>query len=183
LPDDQAGWGFSETDTITMDLRGALKNQYKAGLATVRQAIERCPDALWVDGEGQVAFWRVVYHVLFYTHFYLSPREADFRPWESHREDHQYLGRRPQAPHDEPTIGEPYTTAQLRSYCCQCEAMIDQAVDRLDLDAPEAGFWWYKMPKFEHQILNIRHLQHHAAILGFRLQQAGCRPLDWSATG
>lgn len=166
-----------------MDVQSALKSQYKAGLATVRQAIERCPDALWVDGDGQVAFWRVVYHVLFYTHFYLSPREADFRPWALHREDHQYLGRRPQPPHDEPTIGEPYTKTQLLEYGGQCEAMIDQAVDRLDLDSPDSGFWWYNMPKLDHQILNIRHLQHHAAILGFRLAQTGVESPEWFAAG
>ncbi len=162
-----------------MNLQAALKSQYHAGLATLRQAIERCPDDLWIDGAGQVAFWRVAYHTLFYTHFYLSTREADFRPWDQHREEHQYLGTVPQPPHRQPAIGEPYTKAQTLEYWRQLDAMVNEVVDRLDLDAPDCGFWWYKMPKLDHQIMNIRHLQHHAAILGHRLRQADSRPPDW----
>lgn len=44
-----------DRNPITMDIRSALKNQYQAGLATVRQGIERCPDDLWVDADGRVA--------------------------------------------------------------------------------------------------------------------------------
>jgi hypothetical protein len=54
-----------------------------------------------------------------------------------------------------------------------CDGMVDAAVDQLDLNAPESGFPWYKMPKLDHQIVNIRHIQHHTAILGIRLRPAG----------
>ena len=46
------------------------------------------------------------------------------------------------------------------------------AVDRLDLDAWECGFPWYRLPKLDHQINNIRHIQHHAALLAGRLRLA-----------
>jgi hypothetical protein len=93
--------------------------------------------------------------------------------------DHQYLGPLPSSPGREPVIGEPYSKAQLLDYWRQCDEMVDPAVDRLDLDAPDSGFWWYKMPKLDHQVLNVRHLQHHAAILGYRLREAGGKPVDW----
>ncbi len=165
-----------------MNIRSALKGQYHAGLAALRQAVERCPDGLWIDGSEQVAFWRVAYHTLFYTHFYLSPREADFRPWALHREEHQYLTSLPEPPHRPPAVGEPYTKAQILEYWRECDAMVDSTVDQLDLDSPDCGFWWYKMPKLDHQIMNIRHLQHHAAILGHRLRQAGGDGVDWFGT-
>jgi hypothetical protein len=46
--------------------------------------------------------------------------------------------------------------------------------DRLrpDLLSAESGFSWYPVSKLEHQIINIRHLQHHAAQLGDRLRYA-----------
>jgi hypothetical protein len=36
-----------------------------------------------------------------------------------------------------------------------------QGVDDLDLSATACGFPWHPMPKLEHQLVNIRHIQHH----------------------
>ena len=57
------------------------------------------------------------------------------------------------------------------------------ARDMLDLDAPECGFWWYKMSKLEHQFVNIRHTQHHAAQLMDRLRQVAGVGIDWIGGG
>jgi len=37
-----------------MDVRAALKSQYHAALATLKQAIDRCPDDLWT-AQGHTA--------------------------------------------------------------------------------------------------------------------------------
>ncbi len=50
--------------------------------------------------------------------------------------------------------------------------MVDGAVDALDLHNPQCGFPWYKTSKLEHQMVNLRHLQHHAAQLADRLRAA-----------
>jgi len=42
----------------------------------------------------------------------------------------------------------------------------------LDLDSAESGFSWYQMSKLEHQLVNIRHIQHHGAQLADRLRSA-----------
>ena len=162
-----------------MNVQAALKRQYHAALAMLKQAIEQCPDDLWDAGSGQVAFWRVAYHTLFFTHLYLQPDEKTFRPWEHHRDEHESLGPLPWPPHAQPRIGEPYTKAQILEYWRLCDAMVDAAVDRLDLDAQECGFWWYKLPKLDHQINNIRHIQHHAALLSGRLRQAIGTDVAW----
>lgn len=162
-----------------MDVQAALTSQYHAALAMLRQAVERCPDDLWAGGNYPVPFWRVAYHTLFYTHFYLAQSERAFRPWELHRDEHQFLSSVPWPPHRPPATGEPYTRAQILEYWRFCDAMIDGAVAQLDLDAPECGFPWYQMPKLEHQIMNIRHVQHHAALLAGRLRLAGVAAVDW----
>ncbi len=154
-----------------MNVQAALKDQYHASLSMLRQAIEQCPDDAWIG--GTVAFWRVAYHTLFLTHLYLQPNVQSFRPWEHHRDEHQFLGPLPEPPHRQPNIGEPYTKRQIMEYWRLCDGMVDAAVDQLDLSAPESGFPWYKMPKLAHQITNIRHIQHHAAILSSRLRQIG----------
>jgi hypothetical protein len=57
--------------------------------------------------------------------------------------------------------------------------MIDACIDALDLSAPQCGFPWYKMSTLEHQIVNIRHIQHHAAMLSSRLRQSAGIAVDW----
>jgi len=162
-----------------MNVQATLKSQYRAALAMLKQAIERCPVDLWTEGDQPIAFWRVAYHTLFYTHFYLAPDEQAFCPWVHHRAEHQYLGPLPWPPYSEPKITEPYTRAQILEYCDFINAMIDSAVDQLDLEAPDSGFPWYKMPKLDHQVLNIRHLQHHVAWLAARLRVATGAGVDW----
>jgi hypothetical protein len=159
--------------------KAILKSQYSAALAMLEQAIDRCPDTLWTSGDHPNPFWHVAYHAIFITHMYLQPDEAAFRPWENHREDYQFLGPLPWPPHRLPNIQEPYTKAQVLEYLQTCKAMVDAAVDNLNLDAPESGFWWYKMSKLEHQLVNLRHLQHHTAQLVDRLRQHAGVGVDW----
>lgn len=50
-----------------MDIRSALRFQYLAALKTLREAIEKCPDAMWNNpADDTVPFWRVAYHTLFF---------------------------------------------------------------------------------------------------------------------
>lgn len=56
----------------TLDVSGTLKRQYHAGLQMLRQAVEPCPDGLWLSDEHPNQFWHVAYHVLHYTHLYLQ---------------------------------------------------------------------------------------------------------------
>jgi hypothetical protein len=58
-----------------------------------------------------------------------------------------------------------------------------RAVDTLDLDNPQSGFHWYKMSKLEHQFVNIRHVQHHAAQLADRLRAAADIGTPWIGGG
>jgi hypothetical protein len=161
-----------------MDIRSALKGQYHAALAMLRQAMELCPDGLWEGGAYVVPFWRVVYHTLHATHLYLQPNLEAFRPWEQHRAEYNDL---PWPPGSGPAINDPYTKAQLLEYWRLCDAMVDPAVDRLDLDAPESGFPWHRtMSKLEHQLHNIRHVQHHAALLSGRLRLADGTDVRWA---
>jgi hypothetical protein len=156
-----------------------LKSQYQAALAMLEQTIEQCPEDLWTSGDHPNPFWHVAYHALFCTHMYLQPNEAAFHPWEHHREEYQFLGALPWPPQRKPNIGEPYTKAQVMEYLRMCAAMADAAVEKLDLEAPESGFGWYKMSKLEHQFVNLRHLQHHTGQLADRLRQHVGIGTDW----
>jgi hypothetical protein len=167
-------------------LRSALKSQYHAGLAMLRDAIERCPDDVWLATEHRNAFWKVAYHTLFFTHLYLQPKAEAFRPWEGHQGGVQHedgIGGAADPKSALPLIPDPYTKAQVLAYRDVVERMVDGAVDALDLSSSESGFYWYRMSKLEHQLVNLRHLQHHTAQLADRLRASNDIGIAWVAAG
>ena len=165
----------SADSTISMEaLRSALKSQYHASLSMLRTAIRRCPDNLWTSRGGHAnQFWRIAYHTLYYTHLYLQPNNRVFGPWEHHQRGIQRM--------DTPLGSRrPYTKAEVLAYWSICRSMVDDAVDALDLNNPQSGFSWYKVPKMEHQIVNIRHIQYHQAQLADRLRVATGAGVGWA---
>lgn len=175
------------TTTPTVDgysdaLRTILKSQYHAALAMLREAIERCPDDVWASEEHVNAFWQVAYHTLYFTHLYLQPNAAAFRPWEGHQSDVQHPDGIP-GPADPtsalPLIPTPYTKSEVLVYWSICDEMVGAAVDALDLHRPDSGFDRYKVPKLEHQIVNIRHIEHHMAQLADRLRSSAGIGIQW----
>jgi len=162
-----------------LSMKPILKSQYRAALAMLEQAIDRCPETLWCVPDSPNPFWHVAYHALFCTHMYLQVDHDSFRPWEHHREEYQFLGVVPWEPERRPAIGEPYSKAQVLEYLRFCESILDAALDKLNLESPESGFSWYKMSKMEHQFVNLRHLQHHAGQLADRLRQNAGIGINW----
>lgn len=158
-----------------MTMPTVLKNQYHASLAMLRAAIDACPPAEWATATGRNAYWQIAYHTLFYTHFYLQPDESAFVPWTQHRPDYHRL----RADADAARELVPYTPPELATYASMCDAMVDDAIDQMDLAAPESGFPWYRMSKLEHQLVNLRHIQHHTGQLADRLRQSAGHGTRW----
>lgn len=166
----------------TEALKTALKNQYHAALATLHQAVELCPDDLWNDGDYTNRCWQIAYHGLYFTHLYLQPRLEDFTPWSGHQAGVQHedgIAGSVDPDSDLPLIPDPYTKDQVLAYCSFCTEMVDEGVDALDLASPDSGFHWYPVPKLEHQLVNLRHLQHHAAQLADRLRNEADLGVRW----
>jgi hypothetical protein len=153
-----------------MDIRDALKLQYRSALAMLRQAIEQCPDDLWLDRSATNRYWHIACHTLFYAHLYMMPRHEDFAAWL--KEDRAYWDL-------SVSDLEPTTKERLLEYADHIDTLIDDCVDRSDLDSSDCGFSWYSIGKLEHQIMNIRHIQHHAGQLADRLRNHCDIGLDW----
>jgi hypothetical protein len=167
-------------------LQKALKSQYHASLAMLREAIECCPDDTWYDSSPANAFWQIAYHSLFFAHLYLQADEAAFVPWPGHRRDSQNpdgIAGPPDAASSLPLIPQPYAKGEVLQYWRYCSERVDAWVDALDLESPECGFNWYPVSKLEHQLVNIRHIQHHAAQLGDRLRRAHDIGVQWVGRG
>ena len=170
--------------TIPLDaLRLALERQYRAALTMLRDAVERCPEPLWRDPAPTNAFWQLAYHTLYFTHLYLQPDEAAFRPWSGHQaeiENGDGIAGPGEPAGQLLVVPEPYTREQVLAYAAWLEAGLPDALRALDLLAPDSGFWWYRpMAKLEHQLVNLRHLQHHAAQLADRLRNHAGVGVGW----
>jgi hypothetical protein len=166
-------------------LRSVIKSQYHAALAMLRESLEQCPAGVWSRSGHVNSFWQIAYHTLFFAHLYLQPNEAAFEPWEHHQAEVQHEDglAGPVDPESTlPLIPEPYTRAEVLTYWKVCNDLVDGAVDAMNLNEPSSGFSWYKVSKFEHQIINIRHIQHHTAQLADRLRSAADVGIRWVGT-
>ncbi len=162
--------------------RDALKSQYHASLEMFKEAVNRCPDELWLETSHVNAFWQVAYHTLHYVHMYLQPNLKSFQPWAEHQANVQYpnsFAGPSKAGSNLPLIPEPYTKTQVLKLLTVCDDLVDTAIDSFDLLDKQSGFPWYTCTKLEHQIISIRHLQHHTAQLGDRLRGVTGSGLEW----
>jgi hypothetical protein len=90
-----------------------------------------------------------------------------FIPWEYHRDEVESDQKR------ERLDAIPYSKAEMLTYWELVDAMVDPQLDKIDLSASESGIPWYKIPKLDHILLNLRHIQEHAGQLRDRLLEAG----------
>jgi hypothetical protein len=157
-----------------LKLRASLRGQYHAGIAMLRQSVERCPESVWTAGGHPRSYWRIAFHATFYTHLYLMQNEASFRRWEKDREHCAALW-------GSPPILEPYTRLEIIEYIDLVDALVDTTVDELDLETEDTGFHWYpSINKLDHQLMNLRHLQGHVGQLSELLMEHGV-DVDWVA--
>jgi hypothetical protein len=173
---------------VEMDeqVRSVLRNQYHASLAMLHTAVASCPDDTWYDTTPTNAFWQIAYHALFFAHLYLQPDEHAFRPWPRHQSNTQNPDGIPGEPDPNsalPLVPNPYSKADVLDYWAFCDRQIDQWIDALDLSRADCGFHWYRVSKLEHQIVNIRHIQHHTAQLADRLRAAHGIGVRWAGSG
>ncbi|MGB6386480.1 MAG: DinB family protein [Terriglobales bacterium] len=165
-----------------LKLSHLLVSQYRASLAMLKQAIEICPEDLWLSAEYRNKSWHIAYHAVFYTYFYVQAGEKDLPTWAKHQPDLQYLGPRPWAPNDAPAVVKPYSRADVLEYHKLCCTEVEARVPKLDLSAA-SGFYWLPFNKMELQLYNIRHLQHHTGQLADRLRTVADVGVDWVRAG
>lgn len=158
-------------------MKAAFISQYKSALTMLANTIERCPDELWDNEVDERRYWRITYHALFYTAFYLSENADSFVPWEKHSPNYHRLG----AADDNGnviTINHVYTKDELLTYAGFISDNVENAVNSTS-DGHESGFYWLPMDKFELHLYNIRHIQHHVGQLIERLHQNGITGITW----
>jgi hypothetical protein len=168
-----------ETET----LRFILKSQYHAALAMLIDAIEKYPEDKWLGSEETNAPWQIAYHTAYFAEFYSRPTWEDFTPWLTHgvaTQNDDGIPGPPDPSSELPLMPDPFSKALVHAYAKYCDEVIDEAIDAMDIESAESGFYWYKVSKLEHQIINIRHIQHGAAQLADRLRSVADLGVNWA---
>ena len=156
-------------------IKNALKSQYRASLMMFENGIKTCSDELWISNKYRNRTWQMVYHCLFFTNLYLFQHLDQRINWANHKKDYQNLG--------ESAGKTPYTRSELVEFCRDLNRQLDKRIDMMDLNASDSGFFWYSISKLEHQLVNLKHLQHHLAQLQDRIRNDQQTGISWVRDG
>jgi hypothetical protein len=159
-------------DSLFLDI---CRNDYKAVLQMVREAIELCPEELWDERTDEPPFWQQVYHTIFYIDFYLGdelkdPRVDKFIEGEASNLDHK-----------------PSTTPsrdQIKGYLEEVSERCEAALNGFTLEKLEGEnkFHWTGPTPAHRLIYNIRHAQHHVGWLNSMLARKTGKSAGWVIT-
>ena len=147
-----------------MSLQRVIQSQYLSALAMLKQAIVKCPLALWDAPRDKDRSWFKAYHALYYAHLYLQATRKDFVRWR---------GR------GKPISSPPLSKEEVLEYLAFVEQEVIRRVPLTDLEA-DSGFQGIRVDKLELQFVNIRHIQQHAGELYERLGARGNINLPWA---
>lgn len=154
----------------------SLWQQYGAAIATLEDAITRCPDQLWSSvlwhddddvRHGQV--WYVAYHTLFWLDLFLTGSMDGFAP---------------PPPFVRGTLpDQPYTKEETLTYLEDCRQRCHATITALTDEKAQQRcvFAWMELSFFELQLYGMRHVQEHAAQLSVVLGQQHVTGFDWIA--
>jgi hypothetical protein len=164
-------------------LTRGLASQLIAGLAMLKDCIDRCPEEEWNELHNDYPFSQVVFHTLFDCDYKLCENEAELKEQTFHRKhredfaDYEDLeDRTPRNVYRREFINRYY------EHCRERVAAVIETRSNADLVVPN-GDVFRNMTKLERYANIVRHVQHHTAQLGFRLQLLTEKEMDWISRG
>jgi hypothetical protein len=166
-----------------MNLTAILESQYLAAIKALRHTTDQCPAEFWTDATSGVPFWRATYHALWFTVFYAdNDARTDYAPWDGHIDEYQFINPLPWDNNRPPKQGEPVSQQQMQSHYDQAIVAVKRLLPTIDPDEP-SPFDWLPFTRMEVQLYNIRHIQHHAAVLSHRLRHHAQVNVAWVKMG
>jgi hypothetical protein len=160
-------------------LARGLASQMLASIQTLKACMDRCPDAEWNQAHKDWPFSQVLFHTLFDCDLSLCRQRDELKEQAFHRQnqavfaDYEELGDGPRK--------RVYDRDFLNRYYEHCQRKISLVIEgeaSANLLVPKSDIYG-NMTRCERYVNAIRHIQHHAAQLGLRLQYLDGRELDW----
>lgn len=161
----------------------AIESQMLAGLRMLKDCIERCPATEWDKSHGDYPFSQVLFHALFDCDYNLSKDNTGFRDQVFHKANRERFGDYEEL--KDSRTEKVYDMEFIQKYYEHCIEKITATfnagtADNLLIANSDI---YGNMTKMERYINSIRHIQHHAAQLGLRLQYATGKEMDWQSRG
>ena len=156
-----------------------ILSQMLASLSTLRDCIDRCPNSEWEEPHNDYPFCQVVFHALFDCDLVLSEDVGELRGQEFHAAHRADFGEYEEL--DGKSLVAMHKRDLLIDYYAHCREKVKSVLGEMSdekLIAPNADFY-RNMTRCERYVNGIRHLQHHAAQLGFRLQLITGKEMNW----
>ncbi len=151
------------------EVKKSLWFQFGAAIDMLENAINACPQELWV---GKSEFWYKAYHTIFFLDYYLSEPENFHPPKPFTLSEFDEMGRRPE---------RIYSKEELIVYLNYSR---DKCFKKIQTFNPESNEMRFKNSYrdysiFEILIYNLRHIQHHVAQLNLLLRQGNYSVPEW----
>ena len=137
----------------------------------------------WNKSHNDYPFCQVIFHTLFDCDYSLSVNVVEFKDQKFHK-----LNRASFRDYAELEVSWPtelYEKQFLDGYYEHCVEKVVATLSKStadDLLAPDSDIY-KNMMRMERYINAIRHIQHHAAQLGLRLQISTGKEMDWISRG
>lgn len=147
-----------------MNIQRAIQSQYLAALKMLKEAIVKCPPAVWDASRDKDKFWYKAQHTIYWAHRHLQATGRDFVAWKGHRRPD---GRVPMSKQD------------LLAYLAFIERQIAEGHAAADLKA-SPGPRRSRFDTLERAIADIRHIQQHTGELYERLGARSAITLHWT---
>jgi hypothetical protein len=156
-----------------------IVHQMTAALDTLKHCIDTCPEAEWQEAHKDAPFSQAVFHALFYADFYLGRDAVPFKEQPFHASHRVIFADYEELENKLPE--QLYEKAFCLDYLGHCLAKLQAAVaaESAASLAGASGIGFRKTSRAELYVYNIRHIQHHAAQLGLRIQQLTGKELPW----
>lgn len=161
-----------------------LANQLLAALYMLRDCIDRCPDDEWDERHDDYPFSQVVFHVLFDCDYHLCDSLTELMDQPFHKRNSESFADYEEL--NEDRIPERlYERDFIRLYYDHCRKRaksVIRAKSTADLVIPNTDIERV-MTRLERYVNAIRHMQHHVAQLGLRLQFLTGNEMNWVSSG
>ena len=156
-----------------------LANQYSCALTMLKGVVDETDEAVWgYSDTKKVAAWQIAYHAVYYANIYCSPSEESIKRWAG-QTDLDHFFETPWPPHARLVPDHAMAKADIIAFIDFVLGVIPEYLAHLE---PEQPCWphWYHLNQLEFHLNNLRHIQHHTAVL---IERNGGSSVGWPSVG
>lgn len=172
-----------ESDVQNDMVTHGIASQLLAGLYMLKDCMDRCPEKEWNERHRDYPFSQVAFHTLFDCDLKMCDKEEELTEQDFHKKNREdfadYEDLEDRAPQNL------YERDFLNRYYEHCKAKVISVIETksgAEIIAPNADVFG-NMSKVERYVNIVRHIQHHAAQLGLRLQFSSGKEIGWVSRG